>query len=35
MATDLDYQRDVHQILQEFADADRETLDVDALGTCY
>jgi len=26
MANDIDYQRDVHQILQEFAQADCETL---------
>jgi len=26
MANDVDYQRDVHQILQEFAQADSETL---------
>jgi hypothetical protein len=26
MADDADYQRDVHQILGEFAQADRETL---------
>jgi metal-responsive CopG/Arc/MetJ family transcriptional regulator len=33
MAGDLDYQSDVHQILKEFAQADRETLPLDAQGT--
>jgi hypothetical protein len=30
MADDVDYQRDVHQILGEFAQADWETLDEEA-----
>jgi hypothetical protein len=33
MAGDLDYQSDVQQILQEFAQADLETLHLDTQGT--